>query len=857
MFKFKGNKTIIKMKLILKNFRCWQDQEFILPDKGLVLLSGISGSGKTSLITAIYFALYGDLRNPYTHGANTCRVELHLPKLKIVRQKRPNRLVVNDMYEDEDAQGFLENKFGLNKHEFMASSFIQQKSDASILALAPSEQMIFIERIAFDERILEESRKKINFQVRERNDALIKANSELEFAREELIKMKIGNKVKKPVSNVKEWKKRHKLIVKKSKELINERQELTEKKANIKLLATATERYEEELKIHNKKQQELSDKIRKIDKVWLDKSEDEADEELKKLKDWMEYKTSRESYENEVKAYDKMLDEELDEMQKELHSIEEKLWKDGSQNEINLEIEKLNESLIKLQDKNRTQGDLNIALEDITKLELWDEDIILKNISISKVREKLDNIIKEKDDELKEKRDDRENDREKITKLEMMASKRECPNCHSILRIEDNKLIMCCDEESDTDDEDIEELQLELKKNKKGDTKFEHELNKLKNIYDRIDRISKLIKKIDISGIDDIDEDDIITDDIVNTYENKLKELKKYINENDARQRRVARLKDKIDNKAVSKSLITMKKRLHETKKVLIQMKDDLEDMGEIDITIIKKLESYIRENREKDQHLELLKKQKAEKNQSLISAKAHLDKIQKSVGEDDVIKITKKISKKMRKIESDIGKLEEALQKDEKLEGQVQKYEEYRKTVKDKQKWKDKIDTLESGEEKRKDYLAASMTLKERSQHAEAIAVQQTIDSINEHSKTHLETMFPDNPIEVVLQTYRRTKTKKEIKPKINVAVSYKGSGSSLDSLSGGELDRCHLAFELAMNEMFGSSILMLDECISSLDSERSSEILESLKIIADKKLIIVIAHQVTTGLFDKVIEI
>ena len=44
------------MKITLKNFRCYEDKTFDFGDNGLTLLSGGSGTGKTSLMMAIDFS---------------------------------------------------------------------------------------------------------------------------------------------------------------------------------------------------------------------------------------------------------------------------------------------------------------------------------------------------------------------------------------------------------------------------------------------------------------------------------------------------------------------------------------------------------------------------------------------------------------------------------------------------------------------------------------------------------------------------------------------------------------------------------------------------------------------------------
>ena len=55
----------------------------------------------------------------------------------------------------------------------------------------------------------------------------------------------------------------------------------------------------------------------------------------------------------------------------------------------------------------------------------------------------------------------------------------------------------------------------------------------------------------------------------------------------------------------------------------------------------------------------------------------------------------------------------------------------------------------------------------------------------------------------------------------------------------------------------MFGSNILMLDESISSLDSDLTNDILEVLKENLKDKIVFVVTHQIHTGIFDTVIDV
>ena len=106
------------MKLELENFRCHKKAGFEIPDTGLVLLSGVSGAGKTTVLNAITYALYGKLAKPYSHDQTKCSVRIEgyrIPgseeTLDIVRKSPGSRLKVTcngKEYEDDGAQGVID-----------------------------------------------------------------------------------------------------------------------------------------------------------------------------------------------------------------------------------------------------------------------------------------------------------------------------------------------------------------------------------------------------------------------------------------------------------------------------------------------------------------------------------------------------------------------------------------------------------------------------------------------------------------------------------------------------------------------------------------------------------------------------
>ncbi len=145
------------MKLKLENFRCHKKASFDIPDTGLVLLSGESGAGKTTILNAITYALYGKLPKPYSHDQSKCSVELsdyRLPgskePLHIVRTSPGARLKVTcngRTYEDDAAQGVVDNLL-VSHEKFLLSSYVVQRIQSSILSLPPRDQVLFIKTLA-------------------------------------------------------------------------------------------------------------------------------------------------------------------------------------------------------------------------------------------------------------------------------------------------------------------------------------------------------------------------------------------------------------------------------------------------------------------------------------------------------------------------------------------------------------------------------------------------------------------------------------------------------------------------------------------------------------------------------------
>ena len=148
---------------------------------------------------------------------------------------------------------------------------------------------------------------------------------------------------------------------------------------------------------------------------------------------------------------------------------------------------------------------------------------------------------------------------------------------------------------------------------------------------------------------------------------------------------------------------------------------------------------------------------------------------------------------------------------------------------------------------------LTSARTLQSKIKDAEYLALQNVVSTINTHAEWYLDRFFVEDPISVTLKTTKE-REKDFHASVINMDIHYKGSETDIDMLSGGERARVMLAYTLALGELFNVPMLMLDECTASLDMETTTTVIEAIReSYFANKLILIIAHQVVSGIFDK----
>lgn len=141
------------MILEIENFKCYEQKKIYIIDNKMTLISGASGIGKTSILQAIYWCLYGKLRGVYrSENSKKCSVQLTYGNIVINRQGRPNLLRLIDqngtIYEDTIAQQIIDNWIG-SKEMWVASSYLAQNNISVLLSGSNVERMNLLNNMAF------------------------------------------------------------------------------------------------------------------------------------------------------------------------------------------------------------------------------------------------------------------------------------------------------------------------------------------------------------------------------------------------------------------------------------------------------------------------------------------------------------------------------------------------------------------------------------------------------------------------------------------------------------------------------------------------------------------------------------
>ncbi len=810
------------MKVSLYNFKCWEEKIFDLGDDNFTLLTGKSGVGKTTIFDAISFVLYGKGQKVIMHGKKSCKVIFEYKDVKIERSKRPNIVKLNDVYEDDAAQEMINKKFGEN---FDITGYIKQGNHNSFILMGPLEKLAFLENFAFKDINLIGMKQKISSIIKKRNDNYVHVMSRIATIKEmiesipkpDVIEFPIKCKESQREKSIKNNKIKIKNCITRIKKLKIGYKSISDAvnystlyHDKIKMMKTQLETIQGRINNMNEELQDIDINVMRSDLVKYKK-------ELKIIDDNREYNDLVKKYEIDKKQYDDLLLQETDQVNKEIDNIESQLWKEYTIEEINDNID--------------TYTSLVDDLETIIRLKDQHDKIENHDGYIPQINK----LVKKIDDK-----------KELIAKIKLESDTYNCPSCHERIMFKDGDLVKNINEKCthDIDDErrKLSKYKKELSELMEKDSKVKVQKQKKTDLYNQMEELYNQYDIFDESREFDIQD-----------YKTELGEYTNYRNKQYDLEKQLNKLRENEGSntlKSLEKTLNNMRKQIEHIHIFDNDLKntdglDENELRNEIAL-IISSIPKY--ERMFKD-----VETMETEENE----IKMNLEKWEKDfISKYKKVRKPEELQEKLNEIEKEIEEKEIDKRKFEKIEVDIDIYLKGKESLEKYNKWNNELIELESEEDDSKNKLTAANNFKIKINEAESIAINNIIATINQHVQKYLDDFFVDNPIMITLHSFKEDK-KKQMKPQINIEVNYKEMDCDINTLSGGELQRVVIAFNLALSEMFNNDFLLLDECTSNLDQELTNTIMNSIKSSFPDKKVIIIAHQVVTGIFETIIRI
>lgn len=805
------------MKLEIVNVGCYDNKTFDFVDDKITLIHGPSGSGKTTIIKSILFAILGIGNKLLKIGKKSCSVTLTLDKtMKIFRSKRPNRLIVNDQYEDDTAQSLIDERFG---HHFNLVGCLLQKGLNNFVTMTPNDKLSFLEHFAFDSFNVTKFKENLKSFTKYQNIDLSSTCGKIEMCKSMLDRHIISNETlefwedfdyKETSSNIQSH-------IEQCEEDINTVQKTIQKLQGCRLDTEHFYRISEQftsdkLKIMNETEH-LDSQIRILN---YDPNQNLKDiERYENIKNNVEQKQQvdqlKKDVEDETSRYESLKEETKQSILNEIQDIRSSLWSQHTREQC------------------------------IDMINTFKNDISIHS-QIKKQKSKLDKLVHVNILDLEEILKTLQLERHILVKKSSKIQK--CPSCGVHLSIINDKLKIS-DTEQILEMNDIETCKKKLQDiNKEIDT-LEKKINKSKSNNEKYNTIQQ-----DISDL----EKDLKSSFEKDVLGQKLDSLEDYMSENLVKEKTLEKLETKLENKSYSESLKVLKKSIKKKKKLIKTVSSSLpDDIPSMQYSHIVDMISKLKEKQQKFDTLSCnksrLERTIQNKRQSFINEKVNYlkkyDKMFEISEINDQLQCKEEI---LKNLYMDKKNFQELYQK-------TLRYEQFRKEVERNDELRDELKDLESQEKILTRKVTDCETLKSKLLECQSICMTNMIETINDRVNMFLEKFFNEDSMVVELKCFKEMKKIK--KPRLNLNIEYKGMSCDISTLSGGELDRVILAFTLVLSEKFNTPILMLDECTSSLDQDLNTEVIQTIKSFFPNKTILMIAHQNIQGIYDNIIHL
>jgi DNA repair exonuclease SbcCD ATPase subunit len=812
-----------------------RERTVVFSGPGVVLLQAPSGKGKSSVLDGIHYALYGKPKR-VNWFERSCRVTFRFGDWTIVRTgtksdktdkftddkkegkasssvKIPNcnSLLLyqaanpSTPYKSAEAQALIDQRFGTN---FAITSYITQKDIASFFSLGPSDRIGFLERVAFGDEDIAGHKKKLKSKIAERRDLLAEKVAELKFTAEESLKhpepTTVACPLEKQYTEIRAKNERSRLA--KAQKAIKETMQ------NVMKLSTAQSAAE-------------------TNKSKLAHLTKEIDELLTSL-------GSIESQIKTVPAVDtKTIDMRINTIRVNQELVKTRLLHSTEETQYKAEC---------IIEKDRLQCDLDERLKTPIVVDISKD--LLSKASTKQSITKLQSTIKSLESELEdleplEKHTEeiaKLNDTERaqiqlISQLQEAETVRHCPKCQASIRLINGTLTLYNGVMPDASDQKAAKKELDSIRKSKAD--WEDSMRELKRVSGTLEKARSDLKRLP-------------SIDLLQDYDDLYAKHVSAITQQKINQDRIKDLRYKLDHHVYDARTQARGRKVEEFTLKLKQLEASLSVETISSLTNkenIDDLQKQLENAKMNNQRRSMLLERKAE-----ISSKLKRFEADAKTIPIDATDYAQSISIANSSL-ADL-KLEEKSRRE--IVAKLELYEAYIEKRDVWQSWKKRSIHATEDELSARKSLGVAERFMKKIQENEGIAVQNIIDNINHHLAFFADRFFTD-PISVEITPFKEGKDGDKLS--VNIKLFFKGATCSVKELSGGETARLELAICLAINSLGNGSMLLLDECFSSLDSVTTEDIVELLKTHAKEtgKLIISVCHQASEGSFDSVINL
>ena len=805
------------MKITITGFRCYKKPTtFEFQNEGTMLISGPSGIGKSTILMAINYALYGGSID-IAYGETKCRVEFEFKGLKIVRSKPPNRLIVNDIYEDAVAQQMIYDVYGKN---FDVTGYIPQNTIKSFLNKGPPQKREFLESVQFESLHLLEKKNKLDSIIKTNKQELDKTIGKLEMAKSMLPEKPVEVVFPLKSKDYELTSKRQRISLKNIEKnyLVLKRKEIKNKEVQLSALRVVNAQIAGKDETIHQICSQMADLSITLESDCSDFiGEDrlvQYQKQLQRIKNNTQLQRLIHQRDADQEKMEHMKTTEMAELSQIIATIETQLWMEYTKEET-LELVQSNKEL----------------LVDIMKI------VSLKNKKVTAMKDDLPTLEKRKDTLIQSLED---------VKVQLQSvDVLKCPSCHANVLLEKGKLVPSSSSPASVSAVDLRKqlqvLSTQLKQ-------VEYDIIKFGDITARNEAL------------------DVEIDSIVSQYEEELSDesevkelvaqMESYYNTQVVLEKKLHDAQRRLKMELFSPSYQSCKQALEKLKLQIESLEgsdDGDEEEEEEDEETIREM---ITTHQQKYQRIRQTKKQLSlqddtKKKLVLQKEQHHLEFVSKYDNDDE-----ETLMASIKVLKEEAKELEKSATEHRQNIANIDLYLEYKKNEAVYNTHLETISTLQKQQEIDSEKYTLAKILKNDFMDVEHIALTNTVNDINAHANVLLQEFFEDT-IFVNLSCFKEDKKKNE-KPQIHIDIKYRDKNCSLGSLSGGEYARVNLAFTLSLALIFKTPLLLLDETLSSLDEDASDVVFASIKKHFKNIPVITILHQVTSeGDFDQVIKL